>query len=766
MDGMTALPRRRARRTETAPQTSLHRAFEAVNPRPAPAVALAPAARAQAPTWVAPARRAIEDDAFAFEVVSDIAEAESWRKEVHRPIHYLHKWWARRLGTVFRAAVIGALAPSGSDVMRLLYQPTRFPGAVVMDPFMGSGVTLGEALKLGARAIGRDINPVAHFLVRNALAKHDRAAVLDAFHALKRDVAPRLRHHARARLPDGQACEVLYWFWVKQVPCPSCGNGVDLFSSRVFAQHAYPRANPRAQATCPCCGEVNEVRHDARAATCRSCATAFDPQQGPARGQKAFCPSCSHGFAIIDAVRKLGRPPGHRLYAKLVLDAGGGKRYLRADAYDHAVYAEAEAELAERRDAYPEAEITPGYNTDQALGYGYRRWHEFFNARQLLCLSILAEAIRGIADEATRELMACLFSGTLEFNNLFSSYKGEGTGAVRPMFAHHILKPERTPLEANVWGTPESSGSFSGLFESRVLRALGHAEAPTELRIAPKASAAEGKRPKAEKVAGLSDPIGFEAAATYAEFEARAARLYLSCGDSARTDLPDACVDAVVTDPPFFDNVHYSQLADFFHVWQRHALGEEGPREQATTRSPDEVQDEDAGAFAAKLGGVLRECRRVLRPDGLLAFTYHHSRPEGWISVLSALVGAGFRVVAAHPVKAEMSVAVPKSQAKEPIDLDVLLVCRQRQGTSDVPALPAEAIAAVARKQVSRFVARGRRLSRNDVRVVVMAQALRAFSAGDDPNGCARQLSEWTAGEALIAEMCAEQGTPATDGDG
>ena len=60
----------------------------------------------------------------------------------------------------------------------------------------------------------------------------------------------------------------------------------------------------------------------------------------------------------------------------------------------------------------------------------------------------------------------------LEFNNLFASYKGEGTGAVRHMFSHHILKPERTPIEANVWGTPKSSGSFSNLFRSRLLRAI------------------------------------------------------------------------------------------------------------------------------------------------------------------------------------------------------------------------------------------------------------------------------------------------------
>ena len=71
----------------------------------------------------------------------------------------VHKWWAQRLGTVFRAIVLGAFAPKGSDLLDLFYRPTRIHDAIVFDPFMGSGTTLGEALKLGARAIGRDINP-------------------------------------------------------------------------------------------------------------------------------------------------------------------------------------------------------------------------------------------------------------------------------------------------------------------------------------------------------------------------------------------------------------------------------------------------------------------------------------------------------------------------------------------------------------------------------------------------------------------------------
>ena len=723
MDGLSrSVPRKRGRAAAPAVQLALD-------------VAAVPAL---AQLFEPPAGpRAIEDEAFPFEVLSDTAEAESWRKEIHRPIHYIHKWWARRLGTVFRAIVLGALAPEGSNLMQLLYKPVRFPGVVVFDPFMGSGVTLGETLKLGARAIGRDINPVAHFLVKNALARHDRAAVVAAFEWLEREIAPRIRHYYRAKLPDGREGEALYYFWVKHLRCPSCGNGVDLFSSRVFSQHAYAKKNPRAQASCPCCGDVNEIRYDATEATCRRCEAAFNPQSGPAKGQRACCPACSHEFSIAKVVRENEAPPPHRLYAKLVLTPEGKKVYLPPDGFDYALYAEAEAALAEQKDPYPVADIEPGYNTDQALGYQYQLWHQFFNARQLLCLSLLADGIRAIEDEATRDLMVCLFSGTLEFNNMFASFKGEGTGAVRHMFSHHILKPERVPLEANLWGTPASSGSFSGLFGSRILRALDYAEAPTEIRVAARGAAAE-------KVPRLSEQIGFDPAQSFGEFR-EGKRLYLSCGDSARTDIGDASVDAVITDPPFFDNVHYSQLADFFHVWQRHVLGAGGTRGKATTRAAAEVQDENGSAFARKLGDVLTECQRVLKPDGLLAFSYHHSRDEGWSSVLEALMRAGFRISAAHPVKAEMSVAQPKTLAKEPIDLDIILVCRKR-GPTAVGAWDKngvwKAAEEVATHQINRLITRGRKLSRNDARVVVMAQALRHLSAAPTAEAAIAHLAD------------------------
>ena len=703
--------------------------------------------------------RAIEDESFPFEALSDIAERESWRKEINRPTTHIHKWWAQRLGTVFRAIVIGAFAPSGTDMFDLFHKPVRIPGRVVFDPFMGSGTTIAETVKLGARGIGRDINPVSHFLVKCALSVHDRQAVLETFSAIERDVAERIRSHYLTTLPDGRVADVLYFFWVKIAPCPFCATSVDLFSSLIFARHAYPRKFPRAQAVCPSCGGINEIHVQARETRCSSCAKNFDPSRGPANGSSATCPNCSQSFPIAGTIRAGDKPPDHRLYAKLVLLPDGTKAYLPATDGDRHLYEKAARELAIRENPYPVVAISPGYNTNQALGYRYNYWHEMFNERQLLCLSILADRIRAIADPALREFFTCLFSGALEFNNMFASFKGEGTGAVRHMFAHHILKPERLPLEANLWGTPRSSGSFSTMFHGRIRRALDYADNPFELRLG-----TSGGKKTAEKVYGLSERIGFPVAESYAAFS-EGRRVYLSCGDSSAIDVPEASVDAVVTDPPFFDNVHYSQLADFFHVWQRHILGPDCYGRTDTTRSELEVQTAVADDFAARLSSVWKEAHRILKDEGLMAFTYHHSRPEGWRCVLRALMNAGFGITAAHPIKAEMSVAMPKLQAKEPIDLDIIVVCRKRSRleTNLWDGDLASTVAPGATKQAQRLMAAGRRLSRNDMRVIVMAQLLRQLSVSPSAEHALNLLDGVQAEtEDLIDQLHALQRNPSS----
>jgi putative DNA methylase len=668
------------------------------------------------------------DDGFPFEALSDIAEAESWRKEVYRPIYHIHKWWAQRLGSIFRAAIIASAVPRGSPVLEYFRQAVSLDGLVVFDPFMGSGTTVGEAHKLGCTVIGRDINPVAYRSVRAALGPIDRKGIAECFDHLKRTVAPKLQRLYQSKDSCGNPCDVLYYFWVKVLPCPKCSAGVDLFPRYVFTRHANKTKYVPVYIVCPGCGDVFPIGQSDAQAACGKCGLLFNPQEGPAQHTTAICRACKHEFPLAATARAAGKPPAHRMYAKLVLRANGVKEYLPATPEDLALYENAAKQLAELDPAVPRVPITDGRNTRQILNYGYRHWHELFNERQLLALTTLAKAISDLPKGPARDALAVLFSGVLEFNNMFASYKGEGTGAVRHMFSHHILKPERMPIEANVWGTPQSSGSFSTLYRSRLLRALDYREAPFEITL----EGSPGAR-RVQKVFDVSPPMGRKITDFYPKNGLPKGAIYLSCGSSAQTDLPDRSVDLVVTDPPFFDNVHYSELADFFHVWQELYFANRRRTNSQTTRHEEEVQDTDSSAFAAKLQAVFAECHRVLRDNGRLVFSYHHSREDGWLAIASAVVGAGFAFLQSQPVKSEMSVAAPKSQAKEPIDLDVLLVCVKRDKDLRPSIDRNEVTRAVCQKTVEKvgaFNRNGRRLSRNDVRVILLSQLLVDLSAG------------------------------------
>jgi len=656
----------------------------------------------------------IETDAFSFEFLSQIGKRESWRKEVHRPIYHVHKWWAKRLGTVFRGILLGCTLEPSHDLPKEFYRQHEFSGLLVLDPFMGSGTTVGEAHKLGFKALGRDINPVAVNAVRVALGPLDRRRIQVGFEELSDTVEDQLRSLYRAEDSQKRTYEVLYHFWVMQTACPSCRSEVDLFRSYVFAGNAYPKRKPHVQIVCPSCGEVFPGLHGQKWTSCPSCKHSFNPESGPAKGLKAICPRCTHCFRIIDAVKRK-RPP-FRHYAKLVLRPDGRKEYLPASLADQRAYTQCSRTLRELvyrgKIALPTLALEDGYNTRQAMAYGFSTWADFFNERQLLALSLLRSAITGLSDDMARSAFLTLFSGVLEFNNLFASYKGEGTGAVRHMFSHHILKPERQPIEANVWGTPKSSGAFSNLYRSRLLRAIEYREMPYEVN-------GTGK----EKGLVCSPPFTGHVQRWGSKLAVRG--IALSCGDSSVTGLPDRSVDLIVTDPPFFDNVHYSELADFFFAWQ-HAT------DAKTTRRDREVQDPDAREFTAKLRSVYRECHRVLKDDGLFVFTYHHSRDEGWKAVADAILGADFLVVNSHPVKAEMSVATPKSQAKEPIQLDIVIVCRKTQAIGQrKDASPEQAIVS-AKGKLKRLHEAGIRLSRNDCRIVIFGQLLTTLrSAGE-----------------------------------
>ena len=671
--------------------------------------------------------RAIEGN-FPIEYLSEVAEIESWRKELYRPIYYMHKWWARRLGSVFRAVILGACFDDNSNIMDLLYEPVDLNGLVVFDPFMGSGTTVGEAHKLGCTVIGKDINPVAFRLSKIALSKISRKKLLHQFNLLREQTAEELLELYRSADDNGRVCDVLYYFWVKVLPCPTCKNSVDLFSTYIFARHAYPKKHPQVHIVCPACSHIFPGAYDENCIECPDCNLSFNPHLGNASRAKVLCRHCGESFTIAKVAGTQGHPPDHRLYAKLILSNGERKEYLKITEYDLELYKNAQTRLNVLNPQLPYIKIEPGYNTQQILNYGYQYWAEMFNARQLLALSILAMGIKDLPACHERDVLMLLFSGVLEFNNMFASYKGEGTGAVRPLFSHHILKPERMPIEANLWGTSKSSGSFLNLFYSRILRAIEYKEMPYEVSVTKTTKRNEGK-----KVFGINPPLGADIVNKYPEDGLRQKSIYLSCGDSATTDIPDKSVDVIVTDPPFFDNVHYAELADFFYVWQQLYFDEPSFLTSQTTRHPDEVQDTDVKAFAQKLSNVFTECYRVLRDDGLMIFSYHHSHQDGWISVANAVFSSKFSFSQAQPVKAEMSVATPKSQASNPIDLDVFLICKkqefdQRRYLNKDKAF--ELAYTTAASKIERFNCFGRKLSVNDIKIILYSQLLVELSPG------------------------------------
>ena len=664
---------------------------------------------------------------FPVKELSILAGLESWRKEVNRPTYHMHKWWATRLGSVFRAILIGALSEADIDIWGAFYSPVSFPDKVVLDPFMGSGTTIGEALKLGCKVIGADINPVSAFQVRKALEPVDIEELREAFERVEKLVKPQIQALYQSQDPDtGKSAQILYSFWVMNVSCPNCKQTVDLFDTSIFAKNAYPKEVPVAQSICFSCGNINTTRYDATELTCSECRKHYNPQAGIADHDKAVCPHCKLCFKIVKAVTDSKQIPTYRIYALLLFTSEGLKKYIRPTEADQAKYEQASELLQGKNMLLPTTTIKPGHNTDQILRYNYNEWRQLFNYRQQYCLSLLLDAILKEPNEACRELLLLLFSGTLEFNNMLCSYKGEGTGAVRPIFNHHILKPGRMVLENSVWGNAKSSGCFSTLFESRLIPALEYRQEPFEL------SAIQDKEKyKGKKVFGLSFPSTTSLATDFDGLDSNH-RALIFCASSSRLELPDKSVDVVVTDPPYFDFVHYSELADFFYAWLRLGLQDKYPEFLATTtRHHEEVQQRDAEAFSQALLHVFDECNRVLKPEGLLVFSFHHSRNEGWEAVGQAIFNAGLGVAAAHPIKAEMAGASPKSQSGSPINYDAILVCKHRGISTPITLTAALQTTLQKVRQKLYHISQNNRIfvpAAGDVFVILQSEALCTFS--------------------------------------
>jgi putative DNA methylase len=613
-----------------------------------------------------------------YEELSSLARHEAHRKGLHRPPYYLHKWWARRTGTVVRGILLDMLLPRNGKRMDAFYKAHDFSDKVVLDPFMGGGTTLGEALRLGCRVVGCDVNPVAWFLVRRSLQRIDKVRADEAFAAVEAEVAEKtLSLYAAKCSHCGGKATIQNVTWVKQTTCSACEKDVDLNLNQVVMRSFDPKLQHLVD--CPECHQVFSSSQIDEEIACPECSHSFTPNENRCVNTDYRC-DCGHQEPIIGGTRKIARPLPERMRSLTIWCETCGRVHQAPTKADVARYHRIERDLAKRWRLLmiPRERIPAGHNTDQLRRYGYRYWHQLFNARQLAALDLLFRAVAKVEDEAARELLLLIASAGLEFNSMLCSAKGLGTGAVRQVFTHHAFIPAKSPLEANVWGIKASSGGFSTLYRERVSRAAAWASRPLEPKLA--------KNGKPQKVAIEGEHLAGELASSYADLEDGTANLLVLNHSSEQLDeITDGSVDLILTDPPYADMVMYSELSDYFYVWLRLLLKDRYPDSFGRSLVDDSREavnnsdrNRDGDFYAELVGDVLREATRKLKPGGRVAFTFHHAGDHGWRYIEDAIVRAGLVVERWWPVFAEMESSVPLRGKNNGGHLDIVSICGRR----------------------------------------------------------------------------------------
>ncbi len=341
-----------------------------------------------------------------------------------KPVYMMHKWWARRLGVVFRMLLIRHAAGEDVEEKALwdrFYSGHSLPaGFVVLDPFLGGGTTLVEAAKQGASCIGVDIDPVACFITELELAPPDPAAVRARYDEIEKQVSRDLLRFYRSTV-DGQQVEVIYYFWVDRVTCPDCGLIADAHPT---FQVAYDQAKNTQVVVCPACQSLSTLPLDRDFLYCHCCKARTRLSQVPVSYGKYSCPGCAVGHPMRDLWKDGAVRP--YLFAHEYVDPSDGiRKFASASPADRALYTKASLLYGRTRDFLPIPQDripTKGRSDKRPLLYGYRYYHELFNDRQLLCLGTLASAIRETRDLKVRRALTLAFSHSLATNNMFCFY--------------------------------------------------------------------------------------------------------------------------------------------------------------------------------------------------------------------------------------------------------------------------------------------------------------------------------------------------------
>ena len=607
------------------------------------------------------------DHFFPERFVDELSRREVFNKHLFRPNTYLHKWWARRCGSTFRA-ILKQFVPD--EERRDYYAAGGLEGKVVLDPMMGGGTILHEAIRLGANVIGADIDPIPVVQARATLTQATLADLQAAFGQFFTALYDSLGHYF-------------------QTECPTCQQTVD---------SQYTLYGLRKSCAC---GEVVQIdQYDLRHEANRKIRIwpesweITDDQSDPKASAKAtrlinkaekVCPICGQKYEELLDI------PYYARYVPIAIVATcpeHGLFFRSPGEHDLARIGRAEEQRGRLDFGPPEDfRVKDGPKSGDLLKRNIRSYLDVFSSRQLLYLH---QAIQQLCDYdgVVKLNLGLLVSTSLEFNSMLCGYKGwykRRPGAIRHVFALHAYSFPYTALENNPINRHKSSGNLQLLFRDRIERGRKWAVLPIERRIGQ-----EGKS-KLVKIPGEVDS-GVEVF-NQADLTTARQTFWLIHGDSRNLPIDSHSVDLIVTDPPYYDSVQYSDLAAFFRVWLARLLPGEANWTYNEAHSAVATKAiNGSSSFMTVLAGIFAECERVLkRHTGRMVFTFHHWDPNAWAELTIALKSAGFRLMNVYVVFSEHPISVHINNLNS-IKHDSILVFALDGNGPAVPWSPLEVI--------------------------------------------------------------------------